>query len=415
MGTRAANGRSSIYRGAGGRWFGKVSLGVGPDGRPIRRQVSAKTQALATRKVRDLERARDAGAVSATSRATVSAWVEEWITRAETVGSVRQTTLAGYRVDQRHIAAAIGTVRLERLRPANIEHLWATMIDAGRGGSVPHCRRTLQAALNDAMAAALIVRNPVSGAKTPRAQQTEIEPYTIPEMVRLLDASRGNGPRWTLALSLGLRQGEALGLQWHDIDLDQGVLLVRRQIQRVGWRHGCPEPSKCVYRSKSGIEQPAKRGADCPRRWGGGLRTGEVKSDAGRRSLGLPPTVTVELRSHRSAQAAERLGSELWEEGPGGGWVFTDPIGHPVDPRADHRLFKELCAAAAVPPRRLHDLRHSAATAMLTSDLDLRTAGAVLGHNQIAQTARYSHVVADRKSVAATRIEGALFGKRKGS
>ncbi|HWG73520.1 MAG TPA: site-specific integrase [Acidimicrobiales bacterium] len=347
----------------------------------------------------------------------MSAWVNEWIGRAETLGSVRRTTVAGYRVDQRHIDAAIGMVRLERLRSGNIEYLWATMISTGRGRSVPHCRRTLQAALNDAVQAGLIVRNPVSGAKTPRSQPTDIEPYSISEMVRLLDAARNgrNGPRWTLALALGLRQGEVLGLQWQDIDLDDGVLIVRRQLQRLEWRHGCSNPSTCVYVGESGLPRPAKRGADCPLRWGGGLISGDVKSDAGRRSLGMPPTLTAELRSHRAGQAAERLSSEVWDEGPGGGWVFADAIGHPLDPRADHRAFKELCSAAQVRARRLHDLRHSAATAMLANDVDIRTAGAVLGHSQIAQTARYSHVLADRKSVAAARIEGALFGERNGS
>ena len=66
---------------------------------------------------------------------------------------------------------------------------------------------------------------------------------------------------------------------------------------------------------------------------------------------------------------------------------------------------------AGVQEKRLHDLRHLAATMMLASDLDLWTAGQVLGHSQIALTARYSHILADRRSVAAARIESALFGR----
>ena len=151
--------------------------------------------------------------------------------------------------------------------------------------------------------------------------------------------------------------------------------------------------------------RPSKRGADCPKRWGGGLHLGEPKSDAGRRVLTLPPSVLTELKAHRRAQVAERLASEVWEPGPRGGWVFANPTGGPLDPRADARAFKLLCVKADVPARRLHDLRHSAATMMLENELDLRTAGAVLGHSQVSQTARYSHVLADRKAVAAERIE----------
>lgn len=95
--------------------------------------------------------------------------------------------------------------------------------------------------------------------------------------------------------------------------------------------------------------------------------------------------------------------------------MFANEVGGPTDPRADARDFKDRCKAARVPPKRLHDLRHTAATMMLDSDLDLRTAGQVLGHSQVAQTARYSHVLADRKSVAAARIEASMFGHRKGS
>jgi len=147
---------------------------------------------------------------------------------------------------------------------------------------------------------------------------------------------------------------------------------------------------------------PTKRGADCPQRWGGGLKVSEPKSAAGRRTITLPIGITDELRAHRKEQLAERLASEVWEQGPDGGWVFPSEIGRPTDPNRDARAFKELCMKANVPPRRLHDLRHSAATMMLESDLDLKTVGQVLGHSQVALTARYSHILEDRRSVALT-------------
>lgn len=409
MATRAANGRSSIYQDGQGRWHGVVSMGTGLDGKLSRRHVSGGSQTEVTNRVRDLERQRDAGAVSSTGRTTVATWMSEWIDRREALGSVRRRTLDGYRVDQHHVVAAIGSVRLDRLRPAHVEHLWQSMVDAGRSGSIPHCRRTLMAAFNEAVHRGMLVRNPVKLANTPRTETTEIEPYGVEEMARLLRAARDalNAPRWTLATVLGLRQGEVLGLQWSDLDLDEGTLTIRRQLQRLGWVHGCPDRTNCL--TKAGI--PAKRGADCPQRWGGGIVTRPVKSDAGRRTLALPATVTTELRAHRAEQAAKQLSSELWTAGPGGGWVFTDGIGHPLDPRADLAAFKELCRAARLPVKRLHDLRHSAATMMLATDLDLRTAGQVLGHSQVALTARYSHVLADRKSVAAARIEATMFGR----
>jgi integrase len=388
-------------------------MGSGLDARPVRRHVSGAKRTEVTNQVRELERQRDAGAVTASSRTTLAAWMAMWISKREALGSVRRRTLDGYRVDQHHIVAAIGTARLEGLRPAHVERLWEAMVAAGRAASIAHCRRTLMAALNEAASRGLLARNPVKLANTPKVESPEIEPYTVEQMCQLLDAARGtrNAPRWTLAAVLGLRQGEVLGLQWADLDLTaEGTVTVRRQLQRLGWQHACENPSDC--RTVSGTK--AKRGADCPQRAGGGLVLRPVKSTAGRRVLTLPPSLTAELRAHRRAQVAERLASEIWDEGPGGGWLFAHEAGGPLDPRADLRAFKELCIEAGLPSRRLHDLRHSAATMMLDSDLDLKTAGQVLGHSQLALTARYQHVLADRKSVAASRIEAAMFGRRKG-
>lgn len=407
--TRAANGRSTIYQSQDGRWRGKVSMGIGLDGRPIRRDVRGATRAEVTAKVKELESRRDAGAVTFDSRTTVAAWLADWIGRRERLGAVRPLTIKGYRTDERHIVAAIGQVKLSKISAAHIDKLWESIV--AEGLSVAHCRRTLNAALNEAVARGFLVRNPVKLAVAPRHAPARINPYTVEQMTRLLDAARDvrNAPRWTLAVALGLRQGEVLGLRWDDVDLTAGTLRIARQLQRLGWRHGCGDPAICLNRTGT----KAKRGADCPQRWGGGLHLTEPKSEAGRRVLTLPPTLVRDLKAHRNSQAAESLACEIWVTAPDGGWVFPDPVGGPIDPRADAAAFKALCTAAGVPARRLHDLRHSAATLMLENDLDLRTAGVILGHSQIALTARYSHVVADRQAVAAGRIEEALFGARR--
>jgi integrase len=394
---RAGNGRSSIYFAADGRWHGKVSLGVGPDGLPVRKHVVGSTQAAVVRKVKELEKIRaEGGGATISGRITLSPYLRDWITARVNLGRVRPRTIEGYRTDLRRIDATIGHIRLDRLSPRNVEYLWSTMVADDVLASVQHCRRTLDAALSEAVKQGLIPRNPVRLATTPRYTPSAIEPYTLGEMAALLSAAAGtrNGVRWTLALALGLRRGEALGLQWQDVDLDAGTLTIRRQLQRIPWEHGCSHPAKCG---------PAP---DCTLRYGGGLRSSEPKSLAGRRTLAMPDPLTVELRAHRAAQAAERLAAPAWVDGD---WVLATELGQPIDPRNDVRAFKRLCRAAGVPERRLHDLRHSAATALLLADVDLATAGAVLGHSRVEMTARYTHVVADRKRVAAERMTGVLF------
>jgi len=90
--------------------------------------------------------------------------------------------------------------------------------------------------------------------------------------------------------------------------------------------------------------------------------------------------------------------------------MFPDEWGRPMDPQLDYRAWRRLCAAADVPVRRLHDLRHTAATLLLEADVDLKSAGQVLGHGTVAQTAAYTHVLADRKAATARAVEAHIFG-----
>jgi len=204
-----------------------------------------------------------------------------------------------------------------------------------------------------------------------------------------------------LALGLGLRQGEALGLCWDDVDFDAGTLRVHRALCRAPWRHGCAKPERC----------PASRPAGCPQRIGGGLRTVEPKSARSRRTVSLPEYLVDALRAHRKAQSAERLAAgELWRQGPNGGWVFATVTGEPTDPGVDRRAWKALLSAAGVRDARVHDARHSTATWLLAAGVDPRTVMDVMGWAQQSMTTRYQHVPAQLSAEATRRVAALLFG-----
>lgn len=311
---------------------------------------------------------------------------------------VRPKTVAGYRTDAQYVSAAIGGKRIDRVSSSDVEKLWSSMVHAGVLASIAHVRRTLGACFADAVNEGLVARNPIKGARTPKHDSPRIEPYTVDEVRRLLVTAkaRRNSARWTIAVVLGLRQGEALDLQWSDIDTAAATLTVQRQLQRRVWRHGCPDKDRC-----------SKRGADCPQRGGGGLTTAEPKSRAGRRVVALPQSLAAELIEHRKAQIAERLAAPYWVSGD---WVFTTEWGAPIDQRRDWGEFKAMIAKAGLRNVRLHDLRHSAATFMLEADTDLQTAGQILGHGSVGQTSKYTHILADRQRAAAARIESLVWG-----
>ncbi len=213
---RKPNGASSIYLGKDGYWHGRVTVGVKDDGRPDRRHVMG-TQADVTRKVRALERERDGGGVRrAGSSWTVEKWLTHWV---ENIAApfVRENTIAGYRVAVNvHLIPGLGKHRLERLQPEHLERFYVRMMQNGSAPATAHqAHRTIRTALNEAVRRGHLSRNPATLAKAPRVPENEVEPYSVDEIRLLLKAALDgrNGARWAVALALGLRQGEALGLK----------------------------------------------------------------------------------------------------------------------------------------------------------------------------------------------------------
>jgi integrase len=391
---RNPNLRSTIYQGNDGRWHGRVTVGVRDDGRPDRRHVRGKTRSEVADKVRTLERDRDQGTVrKAGERWTVGRWLTHWVENIAAPPHVAENTHLGYRVDvNRHLIPGIGAHRLEKLTPEHVERLYVKLQRDGLSpGGVHHVHRTLRAALNEAVRRSHLTRNPVLLAKAPKLDEEEVEPYDVPEIQRLLEAAaqRRNGARWALALALGLRQGEALGLTWDDVDLEKGTIRVRRSRLRPRYAHGCG--GTC-----------GKTPGYCPRRQAARPATGGVKSKAGRRTIGLPPQLVALLRTHRAEQQQERAKARhLWHDA---GWVFADPTGQPINPRTDYTEWKRLLKEAGLREARLHDARHTAATVLLVLRQPTPTVMSLMGWSSESMAARYQHVTDVMRSQVASQV-----------
>ena len=376
---RRASGESTIYKDDQKRWHGYVSMGVKREGQRDRRHVSGARRADVVAKVRALEQQRDAGLAGVAGRpGTLGAWLEHWL---ETIAArkVRAATLEGYRSKVNHrIVPALGHLRLDRLQPEHVEAFYGELLDEGlSSATVLQMHRILSRALKVAVQRGRVTRNVCTLVDAPSLERAEVEPLTATEARALLAAAEGqrNGARWSVALALGLRQGEALGLPWDAVDLDAGTLRVRQALQR-----------------QAGV----------------GLVIVEPKSRAGRRTIMLPMPLVEALRAHRLEQLEERLAAaNVWEEH---GLVFAQANGRPVDPGADWKAWKALLRAAGVRDARLHDARHTAATLLLQQGVPARVAMQVLGHSQIGLTlGTYSHVVPELAEEAASRMAAALW------
>jgi len=399
--SRNPNGRSSIYFSESDKsWHGYVTVGLKDNGKPDRRHVRGKTKTEVSKKVTKLEGERGASKVRKPGQTwTVEKWLKHWLENIVAPPAITENSYVAYEVAVRvHLIPGIGAHRLDKLEPEHVEKLYRKMIKNGaQPGRVHQVHRTVRAALNVALRRKHITENPVLLAKAPRLDEEEVEPCSVDEVKRLLETAleKRNSARWAIALALGLRQGEVLGLMWSDVDIDAGTLIVRRSRLRPKWKHGCSTP--CGH----------KFGGYCPERLPLRPETAGTKSRAGKRGVGLPNELVAMLRTHQVEQQREReTAADLWRET---GYVFTTPLGEPLNPRTDYTEWKRLLDRAGVPERRLHDARHTAATVLLLLGIPDRTVMGIMGWSSTAMAARYQHIIAAIRRDVATSVGGLLW------
>ena len=415
MAARKPNRRSSVYLGSDGWWHGWVTVGTKDDGSPDRRHRKGRTETEVTRKVQELERQRDTDRVAkARSNLTVGQWLETWLTTVAARRVRRSTMDSTYAPKVRNrIIPGLGKHSLDRLTPEHLERFYTKLDAEGLApATVLQIHRILSRALKVAVQRGYISRNVATLVDAPSAQPREIQPLTLDEAQRIvrLAASQRNGTRWSVALALGLRQGEALGLRWRYVEFEAATLTVRWQLQRLAWQHGCADPHRCGLKrhNVNCLADCIAHARACPQRSGGGLVLTELKTAKSRRAIALPAALVQALKAHRAVQLADHMAAgSRWHEGD---FVWCQANGRPIGAHADWDAWKGLLKAAKVRDARLHDARHTAATLLLAQGVDQRVVTEILGHSQISMTTRYTHVLPAVMTDAADRIGEALWG-----
>jgi integrase len=250
---------------------------------------------------------------------------------------------------------------------------------------VSYFRAVLRSALEHAVKTNLVARNVAKLVQPPKTETYSprfLSPEDAKKLFALAEAEEG-GAVFSIALAMGLRLGEALGLKWADVDLAAGDLHVRQALQAI---------------TKATAEKYAIRP---------GLQLMPLKTERSRRTLQMPEPIIERLKAHRRAQLESRLAAgKYWTDT---GLVFTNSIGKPLDSANLRKRFKALAKTIGIPRLRLHDLRHSCATLLLAQGVSERTIMEILGHSQISLTLNtYTHVLDTAKKEAATRMAHVL-------
>ena len=313
---------------------------------------------------------------------------KEWLPAVKS--TIRPSTYNSYvqHVDC-HVVPHIGTVKLQKLSGSQVNALYAKLAESGkkdgRSGlsamTIHHVHACLHKACKDAVRWGHISRNPLDAADPPRKKgdgTTEMRTWTKEQVKAFLEAMKDErlSPLWhTIALT-GMRRGEAIGLKWSDVDLENARLSVRRAL--------IPTSREVVV--------------------------SEPKTAKGRRVIALDPG-TVEVLK---AQAARQLDEQQeWDEAwVDSGLVFMLENGEALDPESVSRYFRQAVKRSLLPQIRLHDLRHTHATLALQAGIHPKVVSERLGHATIAITLdTYSHAIPALQEEAAALIAGLVFAE----
>ena len=367
---KRGNNEGSISHYTDGRWVARVTL---PDGR--RRALYATSREAVAHKLADALHALNRGVIEPPGRMTFEGFAARWLEASRS--TVRLSTWATYeRYLRIHVVPRIGRVPLVRLGAADLQSLYADLLDDGlQPMSVRHVHAIVHRVLGQAVRWDAATRNVADLVDPPRVVRSEMAVLDVDQAQRLLAAAAADRLEalYVLAVTTGMRRGELLALRWKDVRLEQSKLSVVGTLQREG-----------------------------------GLAITEAKTARSRRAVSLPAIAVAALRRRRALQAEERLASgPSWTEHD---LVFATAVGSLIEPgNLLRRSFVPLLNRAGLPRIRFHDLRHTAATLMLSEEIHPKVASEILGHSTVAITLDlYSHVTETVASDAALRMNRLL-------
>ena len=282
--------------------------------------------------------------------------------------TLRPSTLRSYSyLIHDHIQPELGHIKLVALRPDQIQLLYTIKLEQGLSRrTVQYIHSVLRRALNQALKWGLIYRNPTDAVAPPKPGKQEPKTLTAKQVKQFFDqvAEHQYYPIYVMAVTMGLRKSEILGLRWQDVGFEQGTVSINHIVTEVQ----------------------------------GVITWGSPKTDSSRRTLSMPQVVQ----------------DALWDlqanSGKAEGLVFTTASGQPISQRNLTRHFHAALEKAGLERMRFHDLRHTAATLLLKENVHPKVVQEMLGHSSISLTLdTYSHVVPGIRKQAAQKMDK-LFG-----
>jgi len=346
-------------------YVAQLEIGVTPTGNRIRPTRSAKTYASAQKLLREMISQHQSGLLAVKKNDTVEELGLYWVRNIK-LNQVRQSTATDYESRlRREVFPYLGRKRVQDLTGRDVEKWMSSLKAQGKSAStINGARRILFQLCKYATRQDLMLINPVSKTDPLKIESNKSqvqEPWTRDEVKLVLKASIGTRLDLFLHLALftGMRRGEILGLQWKDIDLDQGTISVQRTLKEQ------------TVLTPEGIGTSQ-------------LVVDEPKTKSGYRKLAIPAPLANAFMRHKDAQ--EELEKSVGPEWIKSDFVITSTSGTPWNPNNLSKKFKTFMKENNLRPIRIHDMRHTAAHLSLEGNVRLEALAQGLGHSRIEIT-----------------------------
>ena len=380
--TRAAQGAGSIRQRPDGRWEARFTY-TDELGQKKRGSVYADTQKECRQKLTAAVQAVDSGTYRKTQRYTVAQWLDEWI--ATYCRDLKPSTIEGYRSKaESRIKPYLGEIQLSALNNVKIQKYYNQLLEGDKDHvplspkSIKNIHGIFHKALKQAHIAGLIPSNPADNVALPKVKKPELNPLMDEDIARFMSAIKGDRFErlFIVALFSGMRQSELLGLRWDDVDLDNGLITVRRQLQKSR------STGKYIY-------------------------IDETKNGKSRIAAIAPSVVNV-LKRQRAQQIEWQLAAgPLWSNEHN--LVFTDEMGQHIKHNTVVYHFKDIVSSLGLDNVRFHDLRHSYAINALQAGDSVKAVQEQLGHYSSAFTMDiYAAVSNTMRKDSQNRMEGVI-------
>lgn len=337
------------------RWVSQVTVAPGK-----RKRAYSKTKQDAIRKKNEMLRKANEGMLPTSEDVKIRDFFPEWLEAIK--NDIRISSYVKYKKLTKYILEDLGEYYIQKITPFQIKTFYNKKLEDGLSTKmVNSIHGVLHVAFRSAVSWGYVTRNIVDNVDPPKIVTREGKPLTLEQAKKLLEHVKEHRLETFLTMEIvtGMRRGELLALRWSAIDINRRIAVVLATVDYIP-HYGYVET--------------------------------EPKTKAGKRPISLPPFLIDMLIEHKAKQEVQRKKvGEKWENM---NLVFPDLHGGYFNPRYLEKTFNKIITDAGLPDIHFHDLRHSAASILLSMGVNIKVIQELLGHSNISITLdTYSHLL----------------------